>query len=138
MVPLIARIGLGLLFIVSGSLKLGHSADLAATITGLHLGLPGPLVAAIAVALAPFEILLGIYLATGMLLFVVSTVAAALLLIFMAVLTSAVLRGLSAPCGCFGPGDNSPTTWLTVLRDGAAIIPALYLMWWSSRQRDRS
>ncbi|MDQ6825098.1 MAG: DoxX family membrane protein [Candidatus Eremiobacteraeota bacterium] len=138
MVPLIARIGLGLLFIVSGSLKLRHSGDLAATITGLHLGLPGPLVAAIAVALPPFEILLGIYLATGLLLFVASTVAAVLLLIFIAVLSSAVLRGLSAPCGCFGPGDNAPTTWLTVLRDGAAIIPALYLMWWSSRQRDRS
>jgi len=73
-----------------------------------------------------------------MLLFVASTVAAALLLIFIVVLSSAVLRGLSAPCGCFGPGDNAPTTWLTVLRDGAAIIPALYLTWWSRRQHDRS
>lgn len=133
--PLIARIALGLLFILAGILKINHAADLAATITDLRLGLPGPLVAVLAVGLPPFEILLGVYLIGGWLLFAASGAAAVLLLVFIIVLSSAVIRGLSAPCGCFGPGDTSPTTWLTVLRDGAAIVPALYLLWWSSQQR---
>ena len=123
-----------MLFLTAGVLKFNHSAELASAITGLRLGLPGPLVAIIAVALPPFEILLGAYLLAGLLPFVAASIAAALLLVFILVLSSAVLRGLSAPCGCFGPGDTAPTTWLTVLRDGAAILPAVYLMWWSRKQ----
>ena len=115
-------------------LKFNHSAEVAASITGLHLGLPGPVVAIIAVALPPFEILLGAYLLAGLLPFAAASIAAALLLAFILVLSSAVVRGLSAPCGCFGPGDTAPTTWLTVLRDGSAIVPAIYLMWWSRKQ----
>lgn len=137
-VPFIVRIGLGLLFLAAGVLKLKYTTALASTIAGLHLGLPGPLVAAIGVALPPFEILLGIYLITGLLPLVAATTAAALLFVFIIVLSSAVLRGLNAPCGCFGPGDTGPTTWLTVARDGIAIVPAIYLMWWSKQQGDRS
>jgi len=88
-------------------------------------------VAALALALPPFEILLGIYLITGLLLTVSSTVAVVMLALFTAIVTSAVARGLSAPCGCFGPGDNSPATWLTVLRDVSFLVPAVYLAWWS-------
>jgi len=134
-VPLVIRISLGVVFVIAGVLKLNHAADLAATITGLRLGLPGPLVAVIAVALPPFEILLGLYLLAGWLLPVTSTVTVGLLLAFIAVLSSAVLRGLSTPCGCFGTGDSAPTTWLTVLRDGAMIVPAIYLWWWSRARK---
>jgi len=133
--PLIARLILAVLFILAGVLKLRYVPLLASTITGLHLGLPPAVVATIAAALPPFEILLGIYLAFGLLPFVASSTAAALLLAFIVVLSSAVLRGLSAPCGCFGPTDQSPTTWWTVFRDGVAIVPAFYLMWWSWPRR---
>ena len=130
-VPLLVRLGLGALFIIAGALKVGHAADLAAAITAYRLGLPPTVVAALALALPPFEILLGIYLITGLLLTVSSTVAVVMLALFTAIVTSAVARGLSAPCGCFGPGDNSPATWLTVLRDMSFLVPAVYLAWWS-------
>ena len=123
------------MFVVSGILKINHAADLAATIAGFQLHIPGAVIAVLAVALPPLEILLGLYLTSGFLLFAASTTAFVLLLIFIAVLISVVLRGLAVPCGCFGPGDTEPTTWATVGRDAiAALLPA-YLMWWSQRHQ---
>ena len=118
-------------------LKIGHASELAATITAFGLGLPGPLVATFAIALPPLEVLLGAYLVGGWLLPIASVAATLLLGSFIAVLSSVVARGLSAPCGCFGPGDVEPTTWATVARDAAFLLPALYLTWWS-RVRDEA
>jgi uncharacterized membrane protein YphA (DoxX/SURF4 family) len=131
LVPLLVRLGLGALFIIAGALKLSHAPDLAAAITAYRLGLPPTVVAAMALALPPFEILLGMYLITGLLLPVSSTIALVTLALFTAIVTSTVVRGISAPCGCFGPGDNSPATWLTVLRDVSFLVPAMYLAWWA-------
>jgi uncharacterized membrane protein YphA (DoxX/SURF4 family) len=122
---------LGLLFAAAGVLKIGHASDLAATITAFGFGLPPPLVATIAVALPPFEILLGAYLIGGWLLPVTSVAACVLLVAFIGVLASLVLRGNQVPCGCFGPADAAPTTWFTVIRDGIFLAPALYLAWWT-------
>jgi putative oxidoreductase len=135
-IPLILRIGLGLLFVVTGLLKLGHASDLAATITAFGFGLPPPLIATVAVALPPCEILLGAYLVGGWLLPITSIAASVLLTAFIVVLAMLVARGNHVPCGCFGPSDAEPTTWLTVLRDGIFIMPAVYLAWWS-RARER-
>ncbi len=131
MVPLLVRLALGALFVIAGSMKIGHPADLAAAITAYRLGLPPQVVAAMALALPPFEILLGMYLITGLLLPVASTVAVIMLTLFTAFVASAVVRGLSAPCGCFGPADSGPATWITVLRDLSFLLPAVYLAWWS-------
>jgi len=129
-------VGIGLLFVASGALKIGHASDLAATITAFGLGLPGPLVAVIAIALPPLELLLGIYLIGGWLLAATSAAAAVLFAAFIAVLASVVARGLNVPCGCFGPGDTEPATWWTVARDALFLVPACYLFWWS-RARSR-
>jgi hypothetical protein len=116
-------------------MKIGHPADLAAAITAYRLGLPPPMVAAMALALPPFEMLLGFYLIAGLLLPLSSVVATTVLAMFTAAVASAVIRDLSAPCGCFGPGDSQPATWLTVLRDTAFLVPAAYLTWWSRARR---
>ncbi len=137
MAPLLARLLVGGVFFAAGALKVAHPDDLAATIAAMKLGLPGPEIAFVAVALPPFEMLLGVYLIGGWLLAWSSVVASALLAAFILALTSMVLRGITAPCGCFGPGETDPTTWLTVLRDGAAIVPSLYLAWWSRISQDK-
>jgi hypothetical protein len=117
-------------------LKIGHASDLAATITAFGLGLPPLLVAVIAIALPPFEVLLGIYLAGGWLLPWTSAIATALLAAFIVVLASVAGRGISVPCGCFGTADAGPITWGTVARDALFLVPAVYLAWWS-RARER-
>jgi hypothetical protein len=124
------------MFAAAGALKIGHASDLAASITAFGLGIPPSLVATLAVALPPCELLLGVYLIGGWLLPIASVVASALLVVFLAVLASGVVRGLSTPCGCFGPADAGPITWMTVLRDALFLLPALYLAWWS-RAHDR-
>ena len=129
--PILLRVSLGALLVIAGLLKVTHPADLAAAITAYRLGLPPEVVAAIALALPPFEILLGGYLIAGLLLPLSSAIAAGVLALFTLLVASVVVRGLPAPCGCFGPGDNEPATWLTVLRDVAFLLPALYLTWWS-------
>ncbi|HKW45474.1 MAG TPA: MauE/DoxX family redox-associated membrane protein [Candidatus Eremiobacteraceae bacterium] len=129
--PLIARLALAALFIVAGILKLGHADDLASVVSAFSLGLPGPVVAFIAVALPPFEILLGIYLAGGWFLPESSLTAAALIFAFVVAIASVVARGITTPCGCFGSADTAPATWATVLRDVIFIVPAAYLVWWS-------
>ena len=129
--PLIARIALGLIFLAAGALKIGHASDLAATITAFGFGLPPVLVAIAAIALPPFEILLGVYLIGGWLLSMTSVVASAMMLLFIGVVASVVARGLHVSCGCFGAADTAPATWWTVLRDSIFLIPGVYLVWWS-------
>lgn len=133
--PFIARVAVGLVFIVAGVLKVGHAADLASTIVAFRLNLPASFVGFAALALPLFEIVLGAYLLLGWQLRASSAVAAGLLLVFIAALSSVVIRGIATPCGCFGPGETEPVTWWTVARDGGALIPALYLVWWSSRPK---
>jgi hypothetical protein len=131
--PLIARIIVGLVFIVAGVLKVGHASDLGSTIVAFRLDLPAQFVGFAAIALPLFEIVLGAYLLLGWQLRIVSVLSVALLLVFIVALSSVVIRGIPTPCGCFGPGETDPVTWWTVLRDGAVIIPAAYLVWWSWR-----
>jgi hypothetical protein len=132
--PLIARIIVGLVFIAAGVLKVGHAPDLGSTIVAFRLDLPAQFVGFAAIALPLLEIVLGVYLLLGWQLRIVSVVSVAVLLIFIAALVSVVVRGIPTPCGCFGPRETDPVTWWTVARDGAAIIPAIYLVWWSWRR----
>ena len=129
--PLIARIIVGLVFVAAGALKVGHAPDLGSTIVAFRLDLPAQFVGFAAIALPLLEIVLGVYLLLGWQLRVVSVVSVAVLLVFIAALASVVVRGIPTPCGCFGPRETDPVTWWTVARDGAAIIPAIYLVWWS-------
>jgi hypothetical protein len=118
-------------------MKVGHPADFASTIVAFRLDLPPAFVGFAGLALPPFEILLGIYLLLGWQLRIASVVAVALLLVFITALSSVVLRHIPTPCGCFGPGETTPVTWWTVVRDCSAIVPAIYLVWysWSGRAK---
>ena len=131
--PLIARVVTAAVFLAAGVLKVGHAADLGSTIVAFRLDLPPAFVGFSAIALPLFEIVLGVYLLLGWQLRVVSVVSVALLAVFIAALASVVVRGIPTPCGCFGPRETDPVTWWTVARDGAAIVPAIYLAWWSWR-----
>ncbi|HEX3368083.1 MAG TPA: MauE/DoxX family redox-associated membrane protein [Candidatus Cybelea sp.] len=121
---LILRLLLGGMLLVAGLLKVGHAANLAASIAGFRL-LPAAVAGPLALALPFIEILLGAYLVAGLFTRVTAWVVAAQFFIYAAAVASAVLRNLPANCGCFGPGDSAVADWPHVAFDcvfGAAAI----------------
>jgi len=95
----------------------------AAQIAGFRLLAPA-VIAPIAIALPFLEILLGIYLILGLFTRTAAWAAVILLGIFDLAIASAVVRGMTVSCGCFGPTDASVTTWPEVARDAVFVILA--------------
>jgi uncharacterized membrane protein YphA (DoxX/SURF4 family) len=126
MVVAVARWLLGALLVAAGALKIGHPVDLASAIAGFRL-LPPELVAPLAVILPYFEVLLGLYLLAGLFTRVAAWVAAAQFVIYAAAIASAVLRGIPANCGCFGPGDTAVADWPHVAFDLALAAVAAFI-----------
>lgn len=121
---LVLRLVLGAIFIVAGAGKIGHATDFAAQIAGFRI-LPEPAIAPLALMLPFLELLLGGYLIVGLFTRAAAWIAAALLLTFDAAIASAVVRGMSVSCGCFGPQDKSVTTWAEVARDAVFVVLAV-------------
>jgi uncharacterized membrane protein YphA (DoxX/SURF4 family) len=125
---LIARVAVGALFVWAGSAKIGHADLFAAQIAAFGL-VPHPLVAAMALLLPFIEVLLGLYLVVGLYTRLAALVAVAQLAIFAVAIGSAVARGLSLSCGCFGPSDATVTSWPEVGRDVVFAIIAAFVAW---------
>lgn len=122
----LARWLLGSLLIWAGALKIGHPAALASAIAGFRL-LPAGIVAPLAVILPYFEVLLGLYLVAGLFTRIAGWLAAAQFAVYAAAIASAVLRGIPANCGCFGPGDTAVADWPHVAFDLALAALATFI-----------
>ena len=116
----------GALLVWAGAAKIGHAEALAGAIAGFRL-LPPGLVAPLAVILPFFEVLLGLYLLAGLFTRIAAAIATAQFLIYAAAIASAVLRGIPANCGCFGPGDAAVADWPHVALDLALAAIALFI-----------
>jgi uncharacterized membrane protein YphA (DoxX/SURF4 family) len=123
-VVLALRVVLGAIFIVAGASKIGHAAEFAAQIAGFRL-LPEAVVAPLALLLPFLEILLGGYLILGLFTRAAAWVAVLLLGAFDLAIASAVVRGMTVSCGCFGPSDKTVTTWAEVARDAVFVLLAV-------------
>ena len=125
---LVLRAVLGGIFAAAGALKIGHFDLFASQIAGFEL-LPHPLIAPLALLLPFVEVLLGAYLILGLFTRFAAAFAALQLWIFAAAIGSAVVRGLSASCGCFGPSDTTVTSWPEVARDVGLGLVAVFISW---------
>ncbi len=120
------RAALGAVLLVTGALKVGHAPALAASIAGYRL-LPAQAIPAIATLLPLFEMFVGIYLLIGLFTKVAAYVAAAQFFLYGAAIASAVVRGIPANCGCFGPNDTASADWPHVGFDLALAAVALLI-----------
>ncbi|MBV9502744.1 MAG: DoxX family membrane protein [Acidobacteriaceae bacterium] len=122
----VISLALAAVFIYAGADKVRDPLEVADSIAAFAI-LPRALINLFALSLPPFEI------ACGFLLFWRSTrrfAALAVLvisLVFFAALSSALLRGLTLDCGCFGAGTPSrPRMWLelglNVVLAGASLL----------------
>jgi uncharacterized membrane protein YphA (DoxX/SURF4 family) len=119
----IIRVLLGGLLLVTGALKVGHPAELAASIAGFRL-LPAAIVGPLALALPYLELVLGAYLVAGLFTRAVALIAAVQFLCYAGAIASAVVRHIAANCGCFGPNDSAVADWPHVAFDLMLAVAA--------------
>jgi putative oxidoreductase len=77
----------------------------------------------VAHTLPPFELLLGLWLLSGIALYFSSLITTLLLGGFFGVMVRTYTLGLEVSCGCFGPGEQLGAK--TLLRDGALLALSL-------------
>jgi uncharacterized membrane protein YphA (DoxX/SURF4 family) len=85
--------------------------------------LPPPLVSPAAHFLPPFELFLGLWLLSGILLPYSALVTTLLIGVFFATQVRTYAMGLEINCGCFGPGERLGPK--TLLHDGSFLLLAL-------------
>ncbi|HEX7623291.1 MAG TPA: MauE/DoxX family redox-associated membrane protein [Anaeromyxobacteraceae bacterium] len=124
-IVLLARLALGAIFLYAAATKVPDMAAFAKDVANYRL-LPAALVPFVAAVVVGIEIAVGLALATGLWARAAALVAAGMLVVFVAGLSQALLRGIDLRCGCFG-GDDA-ADWWTVLRDLAMLVPALVVL----------
>jgi uncharacterized membrane protein YphA (DoxX/SURF4 family) len=133
---LLGRLALAAIFLFAAYAKLKPQATMpwsrASVKTSLSLFamqvdsyqlLPPQMVSPAAHFLPPFELFLGLWLLSGLLLRYSSLITSLLLAAFFAVMVRTYAAGLEINCGCFGPGERLGP--LTLLRDGSLLALAL-------------
>ena len=132
-----ARFILGIVFIHAAMLKLASPGEFAGSIAAYRL-LPAALIDPLALVLPFFEFAAGLLVLTGFCFRVGVLGILGLLAIFIAATVSALLRGLSIDCGCFGSHtwlDSNP--WAVLIRDGFLLGIAVFLYGARPAGRDR-
>jgi putative oxidoreductase len=120
-------LGLAAVFMYAGFEKIHDPLDFADSIAGFGI-LPGAFINPFALALPLFEIACGLLLLWPPTRRVGALAIALLSVMFFAALLSALLRGLTLDCGCFGSGAPSrPRMWVelglnVVLFGGSAFV----------------
>lgn len=131
-----ARIGLGLVFITSGAIKVFDLEFFSKVIEAFAI-LPPELCYAFAVMISLGEIIFGAGLAAD----IKGSLGAVflMLLAFSAVLSYAIYMGYDIDCGCFGPDDPEtkvfPGLKGSLLRDLFMVGLSLYLYLWRIKNR---
>ena len=127
-----ARLVLGGVFLVAGGLKVVDPQSSVAAVRAYRL-LPDSVATLVGWGLPFAEVALGLLLLAGVATRVVAAITAMLLMVFIAAVVSAAVRGLSIDCGCFGGGgDVAPgqTAYgIEIVRDVGLLLLAAWLMW---------
>ena len=131
MVGTAVRLGLALVWLVSGTIKASNQLQTTVAVHAYQL-LPGAVADVVAGVLPWFELALGVLLLVGLGVRQVAITSAMVLLAFMFGVTQAWARGLAIDCGCFGGGGAvtpDQTSYGTeLLRDTGFLILAVWLV----------
>jgi uncharacterized membrane protein YphA (DoxX/SURF4 family) len=125
LLALVARVLIGALLVVAGTLKVHDGPALTASTIAAYRLLPPVIVAPLGVALPYLEIFLGAYLVLGLFTRVAASIAALQFAVFGAAVASLVVRHIPADCGCFGSSVATPPSWWHVAGDVVLAAVAL-------------
>jgi uncharacterized membrane protein YphA (DoxX/SURF4 family) len=130
---LAARCILGIVFVFAAIEKIAAPEAFAISVEAYRI-LPLPVINIFALLVPWLELLCGLFLMAGHHLRGSSLVASILLAGFTLAILSAMARGLTIDCGCFGAAYQTPVTWTRVLEDLGLVILGGYVFLVSSRQ----
>ena len=130
---LLLRFAIAALFLFAAITKLVDPSSFAQQIANYQLT-PWPATAVLSVFLPALELCVGISLLLGRWEGGALVWVAILLTIFSGALLSAIVRGLSIDCGCFGRSiENTGTLW-PLIRNLALLVVTAFL--WFPRKRE--
>ncbi|MFF0313913.1 MauE/DoxX family redox-associated membrane protein [Micromonospora sp. NPDC005252] len=129
-----ARLGLAAVWLVAGASKVGDLAASGRAVNAYQV-LPYDVATVIGAALPFVELALGVLLLLGLATRLSAAISVALLLVFIAGISSAWARGLAIDCGCFGSGGQlaegqAPSYLPEILRDLGFLVLAGFLAIW--------
>jgi uncharacterized membrane protein YphA (DoxX/SURF4 family) len=126
------RLGAAAVWIVAGAAKIPQIKDFQVLVQRYGI-LPDVLSGPFAYILPFFELALGLYLAAGLFVRGAALVGSILLGVFLTAQASALLRGISLDCGCFGALAETSVGPLTLLRDFGLGIPTFLMLLFPAR-----
>lgn len=124
---------LAAIFLAAALPKIMDPAGLATAIAGYRL-MPEPLINFQAITMPWVELVVAVALVTGLCLDGAVILANALLLVFLAALGQAWLRGLDIECGCFGHADRGHLVG-AIVRDVGFLAVSAGVLWLRVRVR---
>ena len=128
-----SRVLLGTVFILASIDKIASPAVFAASIEAYRM-LPLWSINIAALIVPWLELVCGLFLFGGVYIRGSSSIAGALLAVFIVAISSAILRGLVIDCGCFGAGAVTPVSWMRVIEDAGLLVLAIHVLTGSPRQ----
>lgn len=127
------RVGLGLVFIYAGILKIRDPIAFAGSVAAYKL-LPYFLNYLVAATIPWVEAACGLFLIVGFRVRAVAGITAAMNILFIFLLASTIVRGLDIDCGCFRQGGAKTSAWIAIMRDILFLATALILF---TEQKER-
>lgn len=120
---------LGAVFIWACLPKIAHPGYFALAIATYDI-LPLALVNPMAIILPYIELAAGVMLIIGLRTRAAALLVAGMMLVFTVAVSIALYHGLDASCGCFAAQslEDDPISWLTILRDVAWLLMAVYVL----------
>jgi uncharacterized membrane protein YphA (DoxX/SURF4 family) len=123
---LMARFIVGGLFFYAAFEKVLHPAAFAMAVRGYKL-IPFSVSNLFAIAVSWSEIVAATFLILGIFTRKAAGAIFLLLIVFIAAISTVLVRGMVIDCGCFGEGGAS-TSWLLLVRNAALLFGAFLIM----------
>lgn len=132
-ISLVARAGLGAMWLYYAVPKLSYSSDALGLAVRQYQILPTGLADAFGTAQPYLELALGLLIILGLGTRLTALLSALLLLVYIGGIISLGARGIAINCGCGGIASKAEAGHtrytLDVLRDVGYLVPAAWLIW---------
>ncbi len=119
-----ARYVVAAVFLLAALPKVADPQSFLVAIENYHM-VPTSWAPLIALALPITELLVGFLLIVGWMTRAASLACFAMLAVFIAAMSQALVRGIDLSCGCFGAEASTVVTWASVARNAGFAVLAL-------------